>query len=163
MSDQLNVISHRHESWPIYEEIELKWTHLAFLHFSGRSFSTSWSLFDHFLVTFSSLILSEYQKLYRREFDILSIYNFLVSIWFLDWLDSYTIENIDRHRLVLIRDLRTVWMTWRQSPEIPSPDKIRNKFVSWGVIAMKETAEGLGVGLWTFQGYYSVILQATNL
>ena len=31
---------------------------------------------------------------------------------------------------------------------------------------MKETAEGLGVGLWTFQGYfyksYSVILQATK-
>ena len=40
----------------------------------------------------------------------------------------------------------------------PGPDKIRNRFVSCGVIAMKETAEGLGVGLCTFQGCYFFVL-----
>ena len=72
-------------------------------------------------------------------------------ISFSDWLDSCTTEKNDQYRSVLTRDERTSKNThWRILP-IPVPDKIRNRFVSCGVIAMKETADGLGVGLCTFK------------
>ena len=78
-------------------------------------------------------------------------------ISFSDWLDSCKIEKNDHYRSVLSRDQRTSKITYRKILQIPVPDKIRNKFVSCGVMAMKETAEGLGVGLCTFQGSIVII------